>query len=124
MSSVTYEVRDGKACYAGRTLAEWVSDVVAAIVAACDPEQILLFGSVARGDDGPDSDIDLMVVLSSIDYTKRHDIAATLRGETPALLPLQMFVTDRRECLRRRDVVGSMHYWPLREGRVVYSRAT
>lgn len=123
MSSVAYEVRDGKACYAGRTLAEWVSDVVETIVAACDPEQVLLFGSVARGDDGPDSDIDLMVVLSSIDYTKRHDLEASLRHVTPALLPIQIFVTDRRECRRRRDVIGSMHYWPLREGRVVYDRA-
>ena len=123
MRPVTYEVRDGKACYAGRTLAEWVSDVVETIVAACDPEQVLLFGSVARGDDGPDSDIDLMVVLSSIDYTKRHDLEASLRHVTPALLPLQIFVTDRRECRRRRDVIGSMHYWPLREGRVVYARA-
>jgi predicted nucleotidyltransferase len=123
MNPVTYEVRDGKARYDGRTLAEWVPDVVETIVAACDPEQILLFGSVARGDDGPDSDIDLMVVLSSIDYTKRHDLQASLRHVTPALLPLQIFVTDRRECQRRRDVIGSMHYWPLREGRVVYARA-
>ena len=124
MNSVTYEVRDGKACYAGRTLAEWVPEVVDAVVRACDPEQVLLFGSVARGDDGPDSDIDLMVVLSSIDYTKRHDLVASLRHVTPALLPLQIFVTDRRECRRRRDVIGSMHYWPLREGRVVYARAS
>jgi len=74
MRSVTYEMRDGKALYGGRTLAEWVPEVVDAVVRACDPEEVLLFGSVARGDDGPDSDIDLMVVCSSIDYTKRHEL--------------------------------------------------
>ena len=123
MSPVTYEVRDGKAHYDGRTLAEWVPEVVDAVVRACDPEQVLLFGSVARGDDGPDSDLDLMVVLSSIDYTKRHELEAALYGALGGSVPVQVFVTDRRECERRHDVIGSMHYWPLREGRVVYARA-
>jgi predicted nucleotidyltransferase len=124
MSPVAYEVRDGKARYDGRTLSEWLPVVVDAVVGACDPEQVLLFGSVARGDDGPDSDLDLMVVLSSIDYTKRHDLEANLYAALGGAVPVQVFVTDRRECERRRDVVGSMHYWPLREGRVVYARAS
>jgi predicted nucleotidyltransferase len=123
VSSVAYEVRDGKAVYEGRTLAEWVPEIVGALVAWCAPKQVILFGSVARGDDGPDSDIDLMVVLPSLDYSTRHDVEAMLRRSVPELVPVQVFVTDERECGRRRDVIGSMHYWPLREGRVVYARA-
>jgi predicted nucleotidyltransferase len=124
MSATTYQVRDGKALYAGRTLAQWVPEIVEAVVQACDPEAVLLFGSVARGDDGPDSDLDLMVVVSSLDYTKRHELEAELYSAIGGRAPVQLFVTDRRECERRRDVVGSMHYWPLREGRVVYARAS
>lgn len=123
MSVLAYEVRDGKALYEGRTLADWVPDVVDVLVKACDPEQVILFGSVARGEDGPDSDIDLMVVLSALDYSRRHELAAALYGALGGAVPVQVFVTDRRECERRRDVIGSMHYWPLREGRVVYARA-
>ena len=123
MSALAYEVRDGKALYEGRTLAEWVPGIVDALVKACDPEQVLLFGSVARGDDGPDSDLDLMVVLSSLDYSRRHEREAALYGTLGGAVPVQVFVTDTRECERRRDVVGSMHYWPLREGCVVYARA-
>lgn len=37
--------------------------------------------------------------------------------------PIDVFVTDEPECARRRDVIGSMHYWPLREGKVVHERA-
>ncbi len=84
---------------------------------------MLLFGSVARGDDGPDSDIDLMVVLPDLDYRRRHEIEADLYYLLGGSIPIQVFVTDVRECRRRRDVIGSMHYWPLREGRVVYERA-
>lgn len=122
VSPLRYAVRDGKAVYDGRTLAEWVPTIVEEIVAEADPIRVLLFGSVARGDDGPDSDIDLMVVLPSIDYTKRRTWAVRLRRGTPTLLPIQIYVTDERECTRRRDVIGSMHYWSLREGRVVYAR--
>ncbi|MGH9029461.1 MAG: nucleotidyltransferase domain-containing protein [Acidimicrobiales bacterium] len=118
-----YLVHDGKALYEGRTLAEWVPEVVDAIVAAANPSRVILHGSVARGDDGPDSDIDLMVVLPSLEYSKRRDLEAELRGAVTDLVPVQIYVTDERECARRRNVVGSMHYWPLREGRVVYGRA-
>jgi len=124
MSALAYEERDGKARYHGRTLSEWVPTVVDQIVEAADPERVVLFGSIARGDDGPDSDLDLMVVLDSIDYTRRRLEEARLRASLEhSLLPVQIVVTDERECRRRRDVVGSMHYWPLREGLVVYARA-
>lgn len=122
-SLARYAVRDGKAVYSGRTLMEWVPTVVQEIVAVAAPVRVLLFGSVARGDDGADSDIDLMVVLPSIDYSKRREIEADLLRSISHGAPIQIVVTDDRECLRRRDVIGSMHYWPLREGRVVYERA-
>jgi hypothetical protein len=38
-------------------------------------------------------------------------------------MAIDVFVTDLAECERRKDVVGSLHYWPLREGEVVYERA-
>ncbi|MGH9063658.1 MAG: nucleotidyltransferase domain-containing protein [Acidimicrobiales bacterium] len=123
MSRTHYQVRDGKALYEGRTLAEWVPEIVDAIVAASSPSQVILFGSVARGDDGPDSDIDLMVVLPSLDYARRREREADLGGVVSPRVPAEIFVTDERECARRRDVIGSMHYWPLREGRIVYARA-
>jgi len=118
------EVIDGRVRYEGLTLAEWVPVLTQQLVEAADPQRIILFGSVARGDDGPDSDIDVMVVLASLDYSTRHEWMAKLGAATQVPAPTQVYVTDERECLRRRDVIGSMHYWPLREGKVVYERAT
>lgn len=37
--------------------------------------RICLYGSVARGEAGPDSDIDLLVVFDDLDYAKRKQIA-------------------------------------------------
>jgi len=39
-----------------------LKEIVRLIVARFQPQQIILFGSRARGDAGPDSDIDLLVV--------------------------------------------------------------
>ena len=120
---VAVEVVDGKARYDGRTLSEWVPTVIDDLVAACDPLQVILFGSVARGEDGPDSDIDVLVVLPEVDRARRHELVARLRRAITAPVPADVFVTDPSEIERRRNVIGSLLYWPLREGRVVHGRA-
>src|SRR5260370_14031 len=40
-----------------------LAEVVRRLVAAYQPERVYLYGSVARGDAGPDSDYDLLVVV-------------------------------------------------------------
>ena len=74
MSRSVMEVVEGKAVYNGRPLAAWVPDVVARVFERTEARRVVVFGSVERGDDGPDSDIDLLVVLPAI--TRRHDDAA------------------------------------------------
>jgi predicted nucleotidyltransferase len=68
-----------------------------------------------------DSDIDLLVVLPRLDYSRRHELMVEMMLAVDPGVPVEVFPTDERECLRRRDVVGSRHYWPLREGKVVYA---
>ncbi len=46
-----------------------------------------------------------------------------IRFAISAPVAIDVFVTDPVECERRKDVLGSMHYWPMREGVVVYERA-
>ncbi|MGH9023977.1 MAG: nucleotidyltransferase domain-containing protein [Acidimicrobiia bacterium] len=120
---VTYEVVDGKARYNGRTLAEWLPHVVADLVSTFDPLRVILFGSVAQGNDGPDSDIDVLIVLPEVDRARRHELMAQAHLAITAPVPVDVFVTDPEEIERRKDVIGSHLYWPLREGRVVHERA-
>ncbi len=44
---------------------ELIDEVVAAIVHRFHPKRITLFGSHARGDSGPDSDLDLMLEMDT-----------------------------------------------------------
>lgn len=72
---------------------------------------------------GPDSDIDLLVVLDRVEPGDRARLAGAIRRAISVRAPIDVFVTDLAEYERRKDVIGSMAYWPEREGEIVYERA-
>jgi len=98
--------------------------VVDEVVRAVDPAEVILFGSVARGDNGPDSDIDLIVVFEHIDPAEKRPMMARIRSAIETFAPVDVIVTDPAEMAERRHDVGSILYWPAREGRPVYRRAS
>lgn len=50
-----------------------LTEIVRRLVAAYEPERIYLFGSKARGDAGPDSDYDLLIVAPDDAPAERRD---------------------------------------------------
>ncbi len=114
---------DERARYEGRTLAEWAPLIAAEIAKMFDPLKIILFGSVARGDDGLDSDLDLLVVLPHVEPDEKMRLVVDVRRAVTPGVPKDIFVTDPAEIERRGDEIGSLQYWPLREGKVLYERA-
>lgn len=112
------------ALWSGKTLRQWLPAAVGDVVRAVAPRQVVLFGSVARGDEGPDSDLDLLVVLDRVEPSERARLISSIRRSISAPAPIDIFVTDPDEFERRRDVIGSIFYWPAREGEVVYERAS
>jgi uncharacterized protein len=121
VAQARWQVVGGKSWYNGRTLADWVPEVVADLAASGHPLRVLLFGSVARGDDGPDSDIDLLVVLPSVDRHRRHELTVELAHAITAPVPVDLLVTDPAEIAERGDLPGILRV-ALREGRVVHER--
>ena len=122
MAQVTHEVVDGKVRYDGRTIADWAPEVSAHLVAACAPVTVILFGSVARGDDGPDSEIDLLVILRDAPPSQRSELKAELRRSVRAPVPVELHVTNRRDFECRRHVVGAIEEAAAHEGRVLHGR--
>ena len=58
-----------------------------------DPEQIILFGSYARGNAGSHSDTDLLVVRKSLDGWPRRNISLCAAIAEYVILPVDVFVT-------------------------------
>jgi uncharacterized protein len=123
MPSLAYEVQDGMASWGGRRLREWADDVTALIVEQFDPAKVILFGSVAEGTDGPDSDLDLLVVLDDAPVDQRRALMVALRQATRTLdVPRDLLVTSTADFDRNRSVVGTTEYEPANYGIVVYER--
>jgi Nucleotidyltransferase domain len=57
--------------WSGKALRQWLPAAVGDVISAVAPRRIVLFGSVARGDEGPDSDLDLLVVLDRVTPSDR-----------------------------------------------------
>ncbi len=122
MSEVVYTVREGKALWAGRTLRDWVPDLVDAVVARFDPVKVILFGSVGDGSDGPDSDIDLLIVLDEAPLAERRKLMVELRRTAQEIAaPHDLLVTSVEDFERLKDLPGTTEYEPAR-GVVVHER--
>ncbi|HOU13362.1 MAG TPA: nucleotidyltransferase domain-containing protein [Anaerolineae bacterium] len=92
------------------------------ILAVSDPAQIILFGSYARGDWGPDSDLDLLVVLDQVDSTRAASVS--LRGALRGLLvPIDVLVATPEQLERHRNTIGLIYRTILTEGKVLYERS-
>ncbi len=98
-----------------------LDEIVRRIVDVAQPEKIILFGSAARGEMGPHSDVDLLVVKDgkrSLDVMK--EIYMNLDGVGVAVDAL-VATSDRVE--RYRDSHALVFKSALTEGRVIYGAA-
>jgi predicted nucleotidyltransferase len=104
-----------------RNRKKMIREMVNRIVEHFDPERIILFGSQARGEAGPESDVDLLVVMP-VQGSKREkqlEIRALLRG---IRLAKDIVVSRPEEFAWRKDIVGTIEYPATKEGKVLYAR--
>lgn len=96
-----------------------LAEIVKHVVEAAQPDKIVLFGSAARGEMGPNSDIDLLVIksgrfnhwrlLTSIHRALREDLAA-----------VDVVLATPEDIDRYGDSPYLVYYPALREGKVIY----
>ena len=97
-----------------------LDEIVRRVVEVAHPDRIILFGSAARGQLGPDSDIDLLVVKSGVPHRRRlaQEIHLNFFG-IPA--PVDVIVVTPEDIEAFRDQVGSIIGPALREGKQIYA---
>lgn len=99
--------------------------MVRAIVDEVDPDRIILFGSHARRDARPDSDLDLIVIEREAFGLERSRIAEVTRlyqALSDFLIPKDILVFSREEVERWRNSINHVLARSLREGVVLYDR--
>ena len=99
--------------------------LIEAIVQDADPDQIILFGSRARGDDHPDSDLDLIVIEAKPfegERNRMEEMARLSKAIAKFLVPADILVYSRDDVEYWRDSLHHVLVRALREGRIFYAR--
>ena len=99
-----------------------LADMVLRLRDAFQPERIYLFGSKARGDTGPDSDYDLLIVVpdEASSEQKRSRLAyQALRGTRTAA---DVLVWTKQAFDSRLHLPASLPAMVIREGKLLYAR--
>ena len=93
------------------------------VVAYFAPQRVILFGSGARGETGPDSDIDLLVVVDDETPADKVTLAAGYETRRSYRRAADVIPIRRSMFERKRRVVGSLPATADAEGIVVYERS-
>jgi len=97
-----------------------LDEIVRRVVEVAQPDRIILFGSAARGEMGPHSDVDLLVIKSGVEHCGQLEerIYMNLFGVG---VPVDVLVVTPEDVARIGDRVGSVIRPALREGREIYA---
>jgi predicted nucleotidyltransferase len=99
-----------------------INEIVRRVIGVVSAERIILFGSAATGQMTGDSDIDLLILASSLS-NRREDwvrVQQALRGMG---CPFDIIIMTRERFEETKDVIGGIAYPANKQGRVIYEAA-
>jgi predicted nucleotidyltransferase len=101
----------------------YLEKVVALIVEHYTPERVYLFGSKARGDAGPDSDYDFLVVVSRKVSSSHKDKFIDKRWGAQLFAPTDVVIWTKKSFEELSQVRTSLPATVLEEGKLLYEAA-
>lgn len=94
-------------------------ELIERILAVVQPVRVILFGSAARGSMGPNSDVDVLVVVP--EGLRRSEIARKIYRRLIGYgLPVDVIVATEDDIDRYGQNKSLVYYPALREGRDIY----
>ncbi|NGZ26812.1 MAG: nucleotidyltransferase domain-containing protein [Magnetococcales bacterium] len=102
-----------------------IDTLVSRIVEEANPERIILFGSQARGDARPDSDIDVLVISGEsfgLQNSRRAALGRLYKALARLPVAKDILLFSRDEIDEWRSSLNHVIGRALREGKVIYER--
>jgi len=99
----------------------YIDKIVPIIVSLASPDQIILFGSYARGDNTKKSDIDLLIVKKSLKNGREISgliYKAFLENEIE--VPVDILTIDYNRYIELNNEIGYIYKTIKEEGKVIY----
>lgn len=98
---------------------EVLQEIVRRIVSAVEPKKIILFGSAVRGEMGPDSDLDFLIITAC---NHRRKTARKIRRRLIGIgFPIDIIVAKPQDIERYGDAIGLIYRPALKDGKVLYA---
>jgi len=104
-----------------KQLQKTIDRMVQRIVDRFNPDRVILFGSHARGTAGPDSDVDLLVVMP-VAGSKREKQLEVRLALHEFKVSKDIIITTPEDFEWRKEIPGTVERPAAREGKVVYAR--
>ncbi|MFA6111139.1 MAG: nucleotidyltransferase domain-containing protein [Candidatus Latescibacterota bacterium] len=95
-------------------------EVLRRIRTTARPSRVILFGSAARGDARPDSDLDLLVIVPAGTH-RRHTAQSIYRSLLGIETPVDVVVMTEQDVERYAHTEGLVIAHALAEGRLLYA---
>ncbi|MGE5483265.1 MAG: nucleotidyltransferase domain-containing protein [Bacteroidota bacterium] len=96
-----------------------IEESVRRVVRVAQPDRIILFGSLARGEAREDSDIDLLVIKSGL-FNKRQLAGSIYRALVGIRVPVDIVIVTPEEAEHYRGKIGTVIQPALEEGKSIY----
>jgi len=97
-----------------------LAETVRRIVESVHPKQIILFGSAIRGDMGPNSDFDLLIIIPSGGHRRRT--AQTIYRKLIGVgFAIDIIVVTEDDIEKFGETMGMVIQPALKEGKVLYA---
>lgn len=96
-----------------------IAQAVTVLARDAHPCKIILFGSYARGEERPDSDLDLLVIEPDVPH-KRDEMVRLRNLLRPMRIPVDVVVASEQEIEDWGHLPGTLYYWALKEGKVLH----
>jgi len=97
-----------------------IDDLIIRIKGVVKPEQVILFGSAARGLMAHDSDIDVLVVVPD-GMHRRHTCQHIYRNLRGFGRPVDVLVATKNDLAKHKEDPGFIYQNILREGKTIYA---
>ena len=101
---------------------ELLEEITSRLVAALEPEEIVLFGSYAWGTPNSDSDLDLFIIVPDgvFNYNRIEWGVRARRCLDDLMLDVDFLITTRSAAEEYKNVPGSLKRKILEKGKVLY----
>ena len=117
------EARDSRSAGTDMSKPPLVPDeLLKPVVAYFNPRRVILFGSHARGEAGPDSDYDLMVIVDDDTPVDRLSAEAAYEARRTFHRAVDILPCRERVFQERKGIIGSLANAVSNEGVVVDER--